>query len=434
MVPGEADLWCAQYMRQHGGLVITGDSDLLVHDLGQYGAVSFLKDVKRAPEESNKGSSGLQTDIHRPAIIAKRLDLPDSNLQSLAFEIVMDPYITFPKLVKQAQIFDAISKHPHEFADFLKEYLPLPSPMLETTDKPTEVKNVLKRLDPRISEYVLHCLSVTKRDDSAALTMRSGTEAHIFLPFLLDCPQNTSAWETSMFVRQLAYSFINMIAVGDEQIRSVFEHRKQVDKSKGRQLLLTEAANIPDVCETLLLQFSHLKDKLPKLGECHIWTAWSIDQDKSSLATLFMEQFQQIENSPEPGNFTWDTVRFFAELQASHYSFRILKQILDAVNAVSSIQNMPLSVQSLYAQLQSLPNLTQFPSLVDASSAVRKSGNQEMMLAIKYIIHTLLPPTAELQHSNKAMKKKKRKRDAQLTESSEAKKRPTNLFELLSNE
>ena len=46
VVPGEADTYCAQDVRQNGGIVLTSDSDLLVQDLGADGRVSFFWDVE----------------------------------------------------------------------------------------------------------------------------------------------------------------------------------------------------------------------------------------------------------------------------------------------------------------------------------------------------------------------------------------------------
>lgn len=44
VVPGEADIYCAEDVKMNGGFVITGDSDLLVHDLGLGGGVVFFND------------------------------------------------------------------------------------------------------------------------------------------------------------------------------------------------------------------------------------------------------------------------------------------------------------------------------------------------------------------------------------------------------
>jgi len=50
IVPGEADSYCARYLKQSGGIVFTGDSDLLVHDLSSVGAVCFFKDIESTPD------------------------------------------------------------------------------------------------------------------------------------------------------------------------------------------------------------------------------------------------------------------------------------------------------------------------------------------------------------------------------------------------
>ncbi|MBE7179732.1 MAG: hypothetical protein INR71_00735 [Terriglobus roseus] len=53
VVPGEADPYCAEDVRLHGGFVVTGDSDLLVYDLGQVGGVVFLQDFSLGTSPSS---------------------------------------------------------------------------------------------------------------------------------------------------------------------------------------------------------------------------------------------------------------------------------------------------------------------------------------------------------------------------------------------
>ncbi|KAE8443732.1 hypothetical protein EG329_001412 [Mollisiaceae sp. DMI_Dod_QoI] len=428
VVPGEADLHCAHYLKEHGGLVLTGDSDLLVHDLGPNGAVSFLKDVDSF---SSNSIGKLSCHLYQPANIAERLAIPD--LQSLAFEIVMDPFVKFPKLVKQAQASTAIRSHPGEFADFLREYVQLSPSLPQSSDRFANLQPVLQKLDPRISELVLQSPCLAWQVESAK---RGASKPHVFLPFLLDCPIRTSAWESSTAVRQLAYSLVNLLASRDEQTISVFEHRKQSDKSAGRELELPQTSRIPDECNVLLKLLLELRSKLPKLTEGQLWIAvavhqniqWSIAYGKPFSITLFIQQFQQLEKSKEKGDFSWEAIQFFAELQASLYSFRILRQLLGLLIANG---NCLSELQLLHAQMQSLPELTDFPSLADATCALRKVGNQEMMVAIKSIVEILVPLPAIYSQMPPKATKKKRKRDSRVSEPPNTKKRPTNLFELL---
>ncbi|KUJ14179.1 uncharacterized protein LY89DRAFT_784171 [Mollisia scopiformis] len=433
VVPGEADLWCAEYVKQHGGLVLTGDSDLLVHDLGPDGSVSFLTDIRPLPESPN---AGLCSPVYRLASIRDRLVLPKPNgIQSLAFEMVMDPDISFPNLLKQAQASDAISNYPKRFAEFIEEYSQsIPTLSQNIGDSTTQA--VLQKLDPRISEGALQFPWIAKRHGDKPLS-----PIHTFLPFLLDCPIRTSAWECSTPVRQLAYGILNLIACKDEKIPSIFEHRKQMDKSGGRELELPDFSSISEACDSTLSLLSELRSSLPRLGARQIWiafaihlhTQWSIANDKSSLTTLFMQQFVQLKDHETWESFSWEAIQFFSELQASLYSCRILKQILGLVIAHGGTEALPKSLSSLYAKLQSLPDLTEFPTLGDASSALRKKGGQEIMVTIQCVVDALLPlPVVAAQTTPKA--KKKRKRGLHLSEPSNDKKRPNNPFELLETE
>ncbi|CZR64088.1 uncharacterized protein PAC_13985 [Phialocephala subalpina] len=436
VVPGEADLYCARYLKENRGLILTGDSDLLVHDLGPDGAVSFLRDIRPLSEASARELCC--SHFYQPASIAKRLSLPDDHgMLSLAFEIVMDPFKKFPQLVKEAQTSKAITTNPKEFSDFIREYVPL-SPLEQTLTESADVQSILRRLDPRISEFVLKFLA-RKHGPTELVITGDAPKLHIFLPFLLDCPIRTSAWESSTSVRQLAYGLMNLI-ISQEQTLSVFEHRKQSDKSDGRELQLQEISHIADECSALLTLLSDLRLKVPELNESQIWTAlaihqnieWSNAHDKSSLITPFMQQFLRLEACGESGEFSWEAIQFFAELQASHYSSRVLKQTLSLVLAHGDVYPLQEPLQLLYDELQSLPDLTGFPSLSDASSAMRKMGNQEAMSAIRSIVDVLLPlPVVAAQTPSKAAKKK-RKRASRASEPANTKKKPiNNLFDLL---
>jgi hypothetical protein len=125
VVPGEADLYCAKYLNQYGGVVLSGDSDLLVHDLGGDGAVGFFKDIELA---TYGDSRSLRSQIYHPAEISQRLDLPKAHgLQALAFELSMDSQVKFRKLLVDSQSLRAVKAYPSEFKDFLKDYKQLPT-------------------------------------------------------------------------------------------------------------------------------------------------------------------------------------------------------------------------------------------------------------------------------------------------------------------
>ncbi|KAL2065512.1 hypothetical protein VTL71DRAFT_3182 [Oculimacula yallundae] len=441
VVPGEADLYCARYLKENGGVVLTSDSDLLVHDLGAQGAVSFFSDI----ELSTEGTSEiLRTQVFRPATISARLELPGSHgLHSLAFEIFMDAQGTFPKLLAQAKSLHGVKSHPQMYDDFLKEYSPL-SPDSDTNESSVTMLQVLRRLDPRTSEYVLQFPSIAQ---IAAQPLVSGKidflSPNVFLPFLLDCPKVTNAWEVSTFIRQLAYGLVNTIVPLNEQCPSVFEHRKQIDKSKGRELMLPRHSDVSRACSSVLETFEELKMKLPSFTETQLWVAFAIHQDinwsmsnsKASISQAFLKRLALPKLSDASGYFGWDIVQFFAQLQGSLYSFRILQQITKLVVSSESRDLVPEAVVSLNSLLKSVPSIVEYPDLGIASSAVRKSQEglrflEDLKQALKVLDTSPSTTAAGLPKSRKSSKKK-RKRDQLANEMSPSEASSSNPFALL---
>jgi hypothetical protein len=119
VMAGEADGFCAENIRVHGGLVLTSDSDLLVHDLGNNGGVVFLADIS-----FDAGVEGLTAPLFRVEDICKRLSLKtDHGLAKLAFELVNDPQLTIEQAAERARRSAAATSNPVDFAEFLRPYL-----------------------------------------------------------------------------------------------------------------------------------------------------------------------------------------------------------------------------------------------------------------------------------------------------------------------
>lgn len=60
VVPDEADAFCASYVRAYGGVILTGDSDLLIYDLGPSGSVIFFRDLEVRQESGKLNIEGNQ--------------------------------------------------------------------------------------------------------------------------------------------------------------------------------------------------------------------------------------------------------------------------------------------------------------------------------------------------------------------------------------
>ncbi|APA15918.1 hypothetical protein sscle_15g106880 [Sclerotinia sclerotiorum 1980 UF-70] len=442
IVPGEADTFCASYVSQHGGIILTGDSDLLVHEIGIDSSVSFFQDV----ELSSKADPWmLQSQVFHAGSIVKRLGLPPSHgIRALAFEIVMDSHGTFSKLLKQATTLSAIKQHKGMYADFVKEYLPVDFDLAifdSTLVKRSLVKTALQALDPRVCEYVLQfpyfmrCLGLSQ---SSSASQDRANNINIFLPFLIDCPSRTNAWEMSASIRQLAYGCMNLILPVGERRKSIFEHKRQASTSRGREWEIPAASDISRACTEVLTFLRGSQTKLE--GQCiaDTWTSvafiqdaeWSESIDKVSLGKKVLAGLGASNSddiSPKKSELNWDKIHFMAEIQGSYYSFRILKQLTTFSILIGGRESVSGPLLELNDLLQDLPSLN------------THNGFEKLDYMLTTIKESILEDSyqeKELSASisaEKSKQRKKRKRD-QLTSSRTANKKPTNPFDVLGSD
>ncbi|OBT92582.1 hypothetical protein VE01_09620 [Pseudogymnoascus verrucosus] len=438
--PGEADLYCARYVKEHGGTVLTGDSDLLVHDLGALGSVSFFKDLEVSEQCNIKTIRCCQ---YTPALIVERLDLNRSyGLKSFAFEMVMDPHASLPKLKQKSKDIKAVTGYPGMYTDFVKEYEALPKEVHTTecteSSAPKSLQAVLSTLDPRISEYVLQfprAAEAAERPFPASVQpAENGNSVDMFLPFLLDCPSKTSAWEMSTAVRQLAYGVMNLTEPKENHVVAVVEHRRQQKGSRGREWQLPTYDEIDEASAGLVELAESIGKKMPGLSDFGLWRAIGLHQDlvfsssagKQSLGSLIIE-------SGGPKRLSWDTIHFSAQLQGSFYSFRMLKQILEAALVSQYEENLSAASKRLSELLKSLPELQAFPDVHADLESFKSSADCKALSAVKALLNIRGQDTMDNGNakSTKKDKKNKRKRAQESSASVEVTKRPNNMFDLL---
>ncbi|CAD0010158.1 unnamed protein product [Aureobasidium pullulans] len=235
VIPGEADAYCAEAARQHGGVIFTSDSDLLVHDLGKSGKVILFRDLDTIHLPSR--GKCLKTQEYHPAGIAKRFELP--NLVKLAFFMSQDHHKSLTENIRLAGKDTPMSAG---FAEFAEEYGSLPKlsklAMVETIDKPN-VSKILARLDPRISEIV-HLVRV-KENQEAPSDLQDSDNLNMYLPYLIDDPTRTSAWRSGVSIRAQAYSLLRLL---NSSITQVTEFERKGTRVAGTtvELDLTSSA------------------------------------------------------------------------------------------------------------------------------------------------------------------------------------------------
>jgi hypothetical protein len=401
VVPGEADSYCADYVRTHGGVVFTGDSDLLVHELGD-GAVSFFKDIDLTASAANKTS--LTCIQYQVRTIVQRLGLAGTHgLLALAFEITMDAHASFRELLQKAVKLNAVSLHGPMYQEFANEYKALPSSAklqkicngVDDVQRPS-LSCQLKMLDPRVSEYLLHFSEFAQAAGLSELT-QSRTFVHqnhidVFLPFLLDCPLRTSAWEMSTSVRQLAYGLVNLVLPQEKSIFKVTEYRRLQNGSRGREWQVPAAKDLPNACADLHGLFRNLRINMSPLPEQNLWRALAIYQDqelhlssgKSGLSSTVIGRSKG--SLTFPFRLTWDGIHLYAQFQGSYYSFRILKQVLSIVLLYDESKTLPLALDQLHTDLKSLPTLGELPPAVDVIRNIGNPDDQRMLEMVQGLL------------------------------------------------
>ncbi|KAK4103754.1 hypothetical protein N658DRAFT_445199 [Parathielavia hyrcaniae] len=404
LAPGEADGFCAQHVRQHGGTVITSDSDLLVHDLGEAGGVVFFADID-ADMENQK----LIAPQYRPVDLCRRLSLnPEGGLQQLAFEVSRDPHLTVQQAVERVKRSEAVSASGVEYSDFIEQYL---SPELASKLE----KDPTTKLDPRTSELVLRSLRVSGdvtpvgEIDPAA---QDGSEhsLEMYLPFLLDCPSRTSAWEASKPVRELVYAALQPIR--GSRIPSVSEMRRLQSISSGLKVDVPPISEVDERGAALLALLGRIEASLsrPELA----WIVLAIYQDITmtvergrghalSLEVLAQDARGQLDTS------SWDFLHFLAQIQATCYSLRMLRQILDfSGHHIGPPSSTMSELTKSLSRLPSLPDLPSPRNFAQSIASVREAGGLSCLKKLSEEYEDILPQIEAVlkPESKKASKKR----------------------------
>lgn len=443
VVAGEADLYCARYIREHGGCVITSDSDLLVHDLGPDGSVTFFRDISQT---STKGFGSISTIQYKLNDIATRLELPPQHgIRALAYEMHLDKHATLPQLLQRAQKEESIKSSKNLYNEFCAEYKPLP--LLETVrvtadiqPAPEGLSELLSKLDPRTSEYVLQFPQLAKvadvRFDKSVMHPGQRAGVEVFMPFLIDCPTRTSGWEMSTAYRQLAYGLLNCVVPEIERITTVLEIRRQTTGGGGREWALPTIDQIEEACADIVEILKGIKSLCQTASNVVLWDAlalrqeltWSNEEGRKSLATTVIEHNNQFD-STRP---TWDIVHLAAQLHGHHYSFRMMRQIMEILVMYRSSIGLPGSVLELHQELQRMPPLGGLSSPQEFLLWLCDNRSIEALeLARRSMGSSAAEETVAPSKSRKERKEKKRKRDKDLVGSETPRKQPPNIFDLL---
>jgi hypothetical protein len=188
VVPAEADVYCALAARQSTEVVaiVTNDSDLAVHDLGDNGQVMLIHSMEKHRPTPGSISSTLSALCLNPRTTAVRLGLP--SLLNLALERFISPHESLASIQIRASDQSRLKGLLTGYPAFAEEFVALqPDLALHSSS--------LEGIDPRTSDIV-------------ACTRVGGEAPRMYLPPLLEDPQRDSAWSYGGWIRRLAYTLL----------------------------------------------------------------------------------------------------------------------------------------------------------------------------------------------------------------------------------
>ncbi|KFH42080.1 hypothetical protein ACRE_071780 [Hapsidospora chrysogenum ATCC 11550] len=420
-VPGEADAFCARHVATYGGIVLTSDSDLLVHDLAE-GKVIFFRDIHLIG-----GKSGLECLFYDPRAICRKLGIPIEDALRLGYEVSRAHHASISQITRDCKQPLADEE---EYKEFCREYLHHETSPVPTTEDGTLLH--LECLDPRLSELALQ-LGNSNLD---------GQDARIFLPVLIENPLLGSAWEQSTPVRQLAYTMYRWAVPG--QTSSVQEYRRvNMHQQKGRAVGMLPKDDAYAAIEDLL----HLMKRVRMLGKdtpLSFWLTLSLvldirecqDREKKSRSLRMVGQSRTVPGWSSESNVSWDLIHLTAQLQAAYYSFRILQQILSLCSE-TTWESISPQVWDLHKELVELPPLTEFPDTQRTVEFLGRAQEFGIMKVLGEFVNVELEPETSSRKRSKTKKRKNGDEQAEVGSKRVAKQAihtGRNMFSLLSDE
>lgn len=415
MVPGEADPYCAEDLRKNGGTLLTGDSDLVLYDLGPAGSVVFLHDLEidKLPTDLTAVEVAERRRIitamtYEQSEICRRLSLKPGHesMLSLGFEAKTGAVFTARSKLSQSNWQYLVPGRAAEYAQFISEYQNRPA--LEQS-----VPEYFKFLDPRVAEFI-HDIATTPA--SKPLRDEDGKGPAVYLPLILDRWDLMSAWNPSMPVRQLAYNF----CWGNEAARSaVVEYRRTLSKqSKGQVVEVLDGPGASEALEGILGFLGNFIDGTTGSSRSQWITVclsleigYTASTDREPTALKLWQKAAKAAGRLDPSD--WDAVHLVAHIQSTLYSFRMLQQVLKC--RIGYLANSPAlvrQVQSLEAYLSTLPPIAEYPCPPDMENLFAQLDQAGSLKALAEYTGISEPVSAgDSTEESRLRNKKQRNRD-----------------------
>ena len=370
VVPDEADPYCARAAKENGGIVLTSDSDMLVYDLGERGAVTFLNGLELLQPSYGSAESCLcgkiMASICRPSDLMRRLNV--ESFQRVCFEIKEDPSITFPTALKLAKL--PVTK-PQKLQHFLEQYntsslTPVPSPQSSAQKK--------HFLDPQTSDLLLQ--TAISPDQSL----------HIYLLTLFDDPSKTSAWSPSDPLRLIAFAYASSTSLDHYHHRDpVLEHSRRGTRIVAENISILSDAESIAYAISLSERIQMLRNAFPDLLVALRWRLFALHEiltwyDYFSKKPPSTDILVRALTGTASKLWGWEDVHFEAQVQGILYSLRVFGQVLRRISPEARFKDHVV-FQDLSGILEELPPLAEvLPSRLGLALQVPRDFNGEGVL------------------------------------------------------
>ena len=375
VVPGEADAFCARHLADHGGLVLTSDSDLLVHDLGEEGKVIFFRDVYMQDADSP-----ISCILFDPHTISAKFGLGAHRLLRFAYELYRNSNLTVNNIVRQCFEDNLVVEDWNAFCNQYLHIETIPIPLTAPDRTPLPLAN----LDPRLSELALQLGNNYSGDDYP----------RTFLPVLIESPIRANGWEPSTWIRQLAYSLLKRALRA--RSNCVLEYRKVGDlMSRGKAVAMLSEAEIKSAAMDIALWMSYIKEDIRASGMSP-WLVFALKflvterterEGKVSHARKVIEQALVQPVQEPPRKIPWDVIHLAALVQAFYGSLRILQQALSIIPRQSWSSLIPEIIpEELLAELEAFPTLQDFPDVHNIRSFLSRVHEPEIVSIVQHFI------------------------------------------------
>lgn len=430
VVPGEADSFCANRLRTRGGVVLTSDSDLLVHDVGK-GRVAFFREIRENEDEGAEDPDSWIFLLFDIPDLLKRMGLsPGIDARRLGYEVWRDSRASFNAIVSSCQKDLILEGDRRGFEEFCREYATPEFPLPLTVGGN---KLGITSLDPRVSELVLQL-------GSPEIGGIDASGARVFLPALSEDALLGSPWTPSTPIRQLAYTIYTWILPKPYLRLVVQEFRRiQTAQQSGRSVVVMQKPAAQDLAKVVLSYMEKLKRIFGHTGKT-FWTFLSLAMDikdcqeyeKRPHCLTILRPSSAHVSSPDSDKFAkipWGVTHFTGHLQACFYSFRMLHQIL-CIIPDSELDGLPPQVAQLRNELFNLPGIDDFPDCESSLEFLKTFKETKPLEIINCLIELPRWATSLVTEVKEPKKRKKRKS----SEKEVARRRPANPFSVLEDE